>query len=166
MNRPCYLRSLEEGSWLPVGSDQIAMADFQLLAGTNRDLHQAVRDGTFREDLLARINLWQYELPSLHERREDIEPNLDFELKRFADEQGRQVRFNKEARSAFLAFATRPDAEWRGNFRDFGGAILRMCTRALNGRIGMELVESPSVSDYKQIGGDCLQAMQPRGEPG
>ena len=58
------LRALEEGSWLPVGSDTPALADFQLIAGTNRDLHEAVRKGTFREDLLARINLWQYELPS------------------------------------------------------------------------------------------------------
>ena len=136
------LRALEEGSWLPVGSDQVAMADFQLLAGTNRDLHEAVRDGTFREDLLVRINLWQYELPSLQERREDIEPNLAFELQRFQDETGRAVRFNKEARELFIAFATRPDAAWRGNFRDFSGAITRLCTRAHNGRIGSELVQS------------------------
>jgi transcriptional regulatory protein RtcR len=151
------LRALEEGAWLPVGSDQVAAADFQLLAGTNRDLHDAVRSGSFREDLLARINLWQYELPSLHERREDIEPNLTFELERFADEHGRQVRFNAEARAAFLAFATRPDAAWRGNFRDFGGALTRLCTRAQHGRITAPLVEQECrrlEQDWRRLGGD------------
>ena len=72
-------------------------------------------------------------------RRYRAEP--DFELQRYADDHGRQVRFNKEAREQFINFATRPDAAWRGNFRDFGGAITRLCTRAQNGRIAMELVE-------------------------
>lgn len=134
------LRALEEGSWLPVGSDQPALADFQLIAGTNRDLHRAVREGTFREDLLARINLWNYDLPSLRDRREDIEPNLSYELQRYADEHGRTVRFNAEAKQRFLAFANRPDAAWRGNFRDFGGAVMRLCTRAQHGRINADMV--------------------------
>ncbi len=55
-------------------------SDFQLIAGTNADLPAAVRRGRFREDLLARINLWTFRLPGLRERPEDIEPNLDHEL--------------------------------------------------------------------------------------
>ncbi len=81
-------------------------ADFELIAGTHRDLRQMVAAGTFREDLYARINLWTYVLPGLAERREDIEPNLDFELDRFGREQGEQVRFNVEAKRCYLAFAT------------------------------------------------------------
>ena len=51
-----------------------------LIAGTNRDLPDAVKDGRFRDDLLARINLWTFTLPGLTDRREDISPNLDYEL--------------------------------------------------------------------------------------
>jgi transcriptional regulatory protein RtcR len=54
------LRALEEKTFLPLGSDDEAHSDFQLIAGTNRDLFAAVRQGRFREDLLARINLWTF----------------------------------------------------------------------------------------------------------
>src|SRR6202522_3987557 len=73
------LRALEEKTFLPLGSDRESSSDFQLIAGTNRDLPGAVREGRFREDLLARINLWTFSLPGLRARPEDIEPNLDFE---------------------------------------------------------------------------------------
>ncbi|WP_171524362.1 sigma 54-interacting transcriptional regulator, partial [Acinetobacter baumannii] len=52
------LRAIEEKRFLPVGSDRDVSSDFQLLAGTNRDLAINVRQGTFRDDLLARLNLW------------------------------------------------------------------------------------------------------------
>jgi transcriptional regulatory protein RtcR len=135
------LRALEEKRFLPVGSDREVESDFQLIAGTNRDLQQAVRAGRFREDLLARLNLWTYPLPGLAERREDIEPNLDFELERWSREQHERVRFNAEARSRYLAFATSPDATWRGNFRDLGASLMRLATLANAGRIQTDGVE-------------------------
>src|SRR5256885_13202819 len=49
-------------------------------AGTNRDLVAETRNGRFRDDLLARVNLWTFALPALRDRREDIEPNLAYEL--------------------------------------------------------------------------------------
>src|SRR5205814_9346470 len=52
------LRAVEDKAFLPVGTDREVQSDFQLVAGTNRDLGQAVRTGRFRDDLLARINLW------------------------------------------------------------------------------------------------------------
>ncbi|MEM7387050.1 MAG: sigma 54-dependent transcriptional regulator, partial [Verrucomicrobiota bacterium] len=101
----------------------------------NRDLWSEVRAGRFRQDLLARIHLWSFEMPSLAERREDIEPNLDFELQRFARKAGRKVRFNRESRRRFLDFAESPRASWSGNFRDLNAAIIRMATLAPAGRI-------------------------------
>ena len=77
------LRALEEKRFLPLGGDREIASDFQLIAGTNRDLAEAVRTGRFREDLLARIDLWTFRLPGLAERREDIAPNLDYELEQF-----------------------------------------------------------------------------------
>jgi transcriptional regulatory protein RtcR len=134
------LRALEEKTFLPVGADGEVESDFQLIAGTNRDLDEAVAAGRFRDDLLARINLWTFHLPGLAGRMEDIEPNVDYELTRFREATGRTVRFNKEARDAFLRFATGPDAVWAGNFRDLNAAITRLATLAEPGRISVPLV--------------------------
>jgi transcriptional regulatory protein RtcR len=133
------LRALEERVFLPLGSDKESHSDFQLIAGTNRDLLLAVRSGRFREDLLARINLWTFTLPGLHSRPEDIEPNLQFELDQFGEKTGRRIAFNKEAREAFLNFALSAAAVWLGNFRDLNAAIVRMATLAHGGRITVEI---------------------------
>lgn len=134
------LRALEEQRFAPVGSDREVESHFQLIAGTNRDLRADVHTGRFREDLLARIDLWHFELPSLRDRPEDIEPNLDFELEQFAMSTGRRVSFNRAARSAFLRFATSEQATWRANFRDLNAAIVRMATLAPGGRISEDEV--------------------------
>jgi Sigma54-dependent transcription regulator containing an AAA-type ATPase domain and a DNA-binding domain len=135
------LRAIEEKRFLPVGSDKESVSDFQLLAGSNRDLAAEVQAGRFREDLLARINLWTFRLPGLAQRREDIGPNLQFELDRYAVKTGRKVTMNKEARDRFLRFAESPDALWTANFRDLNAAVTRMATLSNGGRIGMEDVE-------------------------
>ncbi len=106
------LRAIEEKRFLPVGADKEAQSDFQLIAGTNRDLEASVREGRFREDLLARLNLWTFRLPGLAERREDIAPNLDFELARHARATGDTVSFNKEAREPTCG--SRPPAKRGG----------------------------------------------------
>ncbi|QFT78528.1 RNA repair transcriptional activator RtcR [Erythrobacter sp. THAF29] len=136
------LRAIEEGRFLPVGSDSEATSDFQLIAGTNRDLIGEVANGTFREDLFARLNLWTFALPGLADRREDIAPNLDYELERFAEREGTQVTFNKEAREAYLAFAEGPSATWLGNFRDLAASVTRMATLSPSGRIDRPAVEA------------------------
>jgi transcriptional regulatory protein RtcR len=134
------LKAIEEKRFLPFGADSEVTSDFQLIAGTHRDLRQWVAQGLFREDLYARINLWTFELPGLAERAEDIEPNLDYELERHAREQGRQVRFNLEARRRYLAFAASQEARWPGNFRELSASVTRMATLADAGRITDALV--------------------------
>lgn len=134
------LRAIEEKRFLPVGADEDVTSDFQLLAGTNRDLSIAVNEGRFREDLFARLNLWTFELPALKDRKEDIEPNLAFELRRFSEREGRNVTFNKEARELYLKFAMAPEALWRANFRDLSASVTRMATLAPQGRINEETV--------------------------
>ena len=122
-------------------------SDFQLICGTNRDLYadagtQPLNASTsqlarpaFRRDLLARINLWSFRLPGLADRREDIEPNLDYELIRFSEKTGKHISFNKEARQRFLSFALDPNNPWSGNFRDLNAMVVRMATLADGGRI-------------------------------
>lgn len=129
------LKAVEEKRFYPVGSDREVGSDFQLIAGTCRDLAVEVAEGRFREDLYARLNMWTFHLPPLRERREDIEPNLDFELARFGQEYGRDVRFNSEARRQYLQFALRDEAKWQGNFRDLSASVTRLATLAEGGRI-------------------------------
>ncbi len=129
------LRAIEEKTFLPMGSDRETGSDFQLICGTNHLLERDVQKGNFREDLLARINLWTFRMPGLRDRTEDIEPNLDYELEQFARKTGRRVTFNKEARRLFLNFAVSSAATWRANFRDLNGAVTRMATLAPGGRI-------------------------------
>jgi transcriptional regulatory protein RtcR len=131
------LRAIEEKVFYPLGSDKEARSEFQLIAGTNRDLHVS----EFRDDLLARINLWTFRLPSLRERPEDMAPNLDYELEHCSQAMGLHVTFNKEARDRFLKFATSPEAKWTGNFRDFNAAVRRMATLSPGGRITIECVD-------------------------
>jgi transcriptional regulatory protein RtcR len=134
------LRAIEEKRFLPVGADREVSADFQLLAGTNRDLGDEVRKGRFREDLYARLNLWTFRLPALRERKEDIEPNIEFELRRYLEREGQSVTFNREARERYLSFATSPQASWSANFRDLSASVTRMATLAPHGRITIDVV--------------------------
>jgi transcriptional regulatory protein RtcR len=134
------LKAIEEKRFFPMGSDKEIESDFQLIAGTNRDLRSAVHTGEFRDDLLARINLWVFELPALRDRREDIEPNVDYELDKYAQANDVNVRFNAEARREYSQFASSTVATWNGNFRELSASITRMATLADGGRITVEVV--------------------------
>lgn len=125
------LRAIEDKTFRPVGGQKVRRSDFQLICGTNRPLRGEVEKGRFREDLLARIDLWEFRLPALRERKEDLEPNVLYELEAFERRTGHRIRFSAEAKQRFLAFAASPAALWRGNFRELGAALTRMATLAL-----------------------------------
>ncbi|HMV66137.1 MAG TPA: RNA repair transcriptional activator RtcR [Myxococcota bacterium] len=135
------LHAIEDGRFRPLGADREVSSEFQLIAGTNRPLAERASAGAFRDDLLARINLWTFHLPGLAERREDVEPNLDYELDALERRTARRVRFNREARERYLRFATSDEARWSGNFRDLHASIERMGTLAAAGRIDAALVD-------------------------
>lgn len=135
------LRAIEEKRFFPVGADREEQSDFLLICGTNRNLKKEVIDGHFREDLLARIQLWTFELPGLKNRLEDIEPNLDYELVKITEKMGKKISINREARRMFLDFAFSSEAVWSSNFRDLNGAVTRMATFADDGRISVQHVE-------------------------
>lgn len=134
------LRAIEDKRFMPFGSDRETQSNFQLIAGTNRDLIMQGKKGLFREDLLARIDLWTYRLPSLKERPEDLAPNIDFELESFSGKSGYLVNFNKAARKRYMEFAQSPEAAWQANFRDLNASITRMGTLADGGRITLDVV--------------------------
>lgn len=134
------LRAIEEKVFLPLGADKESSSDFQLICGTNRDLRKEVRAGNFREDLLARIDLWAFKLPGLAERREDIEPNLEYELQKFSMKSGQHITFNKEGYDLFMKYALAEQTKWSGNFRELNAVITRLSTLAPGGRIDKETV--------------------------
>ena len=132
------LKAIEEKCYRPLGAAKDEHSDFQIICGTNGPLDDSTK---FRKDLLARINLWRFRLPGLAARREDIEPNLDYELNRYAKRTGKHISFNSEARRMFLDFSLDPANTWPGNFRDLNAMVVRMATLADGGRITTELVE-------------------------
>jgi len=136
------LHVLETGVYYPLGSDTAKKSRFALICGTNESLENAVYNGTFRGDLLARIDVWTFTLPGLKERREDISPNIDFELAVLREKTGKRIRFEGKARKTFEQFALSPSATWDRNFRDLKNALKRMVTLSEGGVIGLIQVES------------------------
>ncbi len=124
------LTALEEQRFYPLGSDTPISVSFQLMAGTNKDLRQAVANGEFRADLFARLNTWTFFLPSLKDRLEDLPANIDYELARLGSEQQQHYRFTPEARQLYESFAMSADATWQGNFRDLTASMIRLTTLA------------------------------------
>jgi transcriptional regulatory protein RtcR len=134
------LKAIEEKRFTPVGDTKEVTSDFSLISGTNRDLFEAVRKGLFREDLLARIDVWTYQLPALKERLEDLQPNIDRELEQFNIKKKSFVKFTSQAKRDYLQFAQSDNALWCANFRDLVASIGRMATLAEDNKITPENV--------------------------
>ncbi len=118
--QPKLLRALQEREFERVGGTRTIQVDTRIIATSNRDLEQAVREGSFREDLFFRLNVITLALPPLRQRKEDIPELMDHFLQRFNRENGRTIRgFSDSARQAFL------DYPWPGNVRELQNAIER-----------------------------------------
>jgi len=114
------LRVLQEHEFERVGSTRTIRCDVRLVAATNKNLLDAVKEGTFREDLYYRLDVVNIHLPPLRERREDIEPLAQHFIKRYAAETGKQVDgLSPRALSCLLAY------DWPGNVRELQNAIER-----------------------------------------
>ncbi|MCD4750538.1 MAG: sigma-54 dependent transcriptional regulator [Thermoanaerobaculales bacterium] len=114
------LRALEDHKITRVGGNQEIKVDFRVICATNRDLEEAVREGTFREDLYYRINVFEIDIPPLRERPEDILPIAEHFLKKFSSAMGRGVTcLSPGAREMMLRY------EWPGNVRELANAVER-----------------------------------------
>ncbi len=112
------LRFLQEGESRRVGDTRVRTFDVRVVAATNRDLEEAVREGTFREDLFFRLNVIPIFLPPLRERKEDIPPLAAHLLQRLCDEHSRNVTgLSPEALRAFMNY------NWPGNVREMENVI-------------------------------------------
>ena len=114
------LRVIEDREIRPVGSTQSIKIDVRFLFATNRDIEKMVADGTFRQDLFYRMNVITIKLPPLRQRREDIEPLVDYFVRNNARELGKRIHgIEKEAMDALKSY------HWYGNVRELQNVIER-----------------------------------------
>lgn len=114
------LRVLQEGEVDPIGSKRTVPVDVRIVSATNRDLAEDVKNGTFREDLYYRLNVFPIAVPPLRERREDIPALLEHFIKRFnAQEQMNVVGADSDTIELLKNF------EWKGNVRQLENTIFR-----------------------------------------
>ena len=114
------LRVLQEGEFERVGDNNTKKVDTRIIAATNRDLLEEIEASRFREDLYYRLNVVPIYLPSLRERREDIEPLVLFFLGRFADQNRREMR-----RVSAEAMRLLREHDWPGNVRELQNYVER-----------------------------------------
>jgi DNA-binding NtrC family response regulator len=111
------LRVLGEGEIIPVGSTQPKHINIRVIAATNRDLHEMVRRGTFREDLYFRLQRLKLRVPPLRERGGDWQLILDYFLRRLSEEFSRMKRLATDT----VAYLQRYD--WPGNVREVQACV-------------------------------------------
>jgi DNA-binding NtrC family response regulator len=132
------LRALQEGEIEPVGGKRPLKVDFRLIAATNRDMIQLVKDGKFREDLYYRLNVYPIAVPPLRERMSDVPELANHFLARFAAEEGKRITgLSDEALRLITSYS------WPGNVRQLENALFRAVVLA----DGSEL----TVAEFPQI---------------
>ncbi|HDM10355.1 MAG: sigma-54-dependent Fis family transcriptional regulator [Deltaproteobacteria bacterium] len=114
------LRVLEDRVFYRVGGTRPIEADFRVIAATNKDLSQAIRDRTFRQDLFYRLNVISIVMPPLRDRKEDIPILAEHFLRRFRQETNKDIdKISREAMDEMMLY------EWPGNVRELENAIER-----------------------------------------
>jgi len=139
------LRVLQEGEFEPLGATRTLRVDVRVLAATNQDLGQLVRDKRFREDLYYRLQVITIVVPPLRERREDVPLLAQHFLRRFAAKNHREVDGFTEAALGRLL-----DYPWPGNVRELEHAVERAVILARGGLL--------DVGDFP----DAITAAEPR----
>jgi DNA-binding NtrC family response regulator len=132
------LRLLQEKEFRPLGSARTRKADVRVIAATNSDVEQSVRDGRLRRDLYFRLNIIPLRLPPLRDRREDISPLARHFLEKYAAEFGKRlVGFSPAAARALAAY------DWPGNVRELEHVVERAVVFSERQTVGVEDVELP-----------------------
>jgi two-component system NtrC family response regulator len=124
------LRVLQEREFERVGGNQTIKTDVRVIAATNRDIEQAMKDGKFREDLYYRLNVVSVVIPPLRERKEDIPGLMDFFIKKYLKENKKNITgISDEARDLFMRY------NYPGNVRELENIIERAVVLSKKGII-------------------------------
>jgi DNA-binding NtrC family response regulator len=129
------LRVLQDRKFMHLGGVQELQVDVRIIAATNVDLKQQVKEGRFRDDLFYRLNVITIDLPPLRQRREDIPLLADFFLRKFATENERPVRqISPEALRPLI------DYNWPGNVRELENVMERAVVLSTGPTVGIDLL--------------------------
>jgi two-component system, NtrC family, response regulator AtoC len=129
------LQAIQDQNFERVGGIKTVAVDVRLIAATNTNLLQAVKEGKFREDLFYRLNVFPVHIPPLRERTEDILPLTDYFIEKFNRKLGRKVEgLDPEVRDCFLAYP------WPGNIRELEHLVERMILMAEGPSLTLKLV--------------------------
>jgi DNA-binding NtrC family response regulator len=145
------LRVIETKQFMRVGGSEVVHSDFRVICATNRDLEKAVKDGTFREDLYYRVNVFSISLPPLRGRRTDIAKLAYFFLKKYSSAMNKPV--DGFAPEAMLALKT---YDWPGNVRELENAIERAVVIAAGATIHKEHLPLDAAAAQMRTGGKRL----------
>jgi len=127
------LQVLQDKEFMQVGGVTPEKVDVRIIAATNKDLRDAIKEGTFRLDLYYRLNVIQFNLPSLRERSEDILPLAEVFITKYNEILGANVvGINKAAQDALIIYS------WPGNIRELENTIERAANYVWEGEIGIE----------------------------
>lgn len=144
------LRVLQEKEVRPVGSNKSVTVDVRIMASTNQDLEAKIRAGTFREDLLYRLNVLTVHAPPLKNRSEDIPRLASYFLEQASIEMGKEVLEPAPETLAYLSARS-----WPGNVRELQNFMRRLAVFARTKTVGMGLVRlAESAGGLDQITGD------------
>jgi len=136
------LRVLQDHEFPRVGGTRLIRVNIRVIAATNKDLKQAVKAGTFREDLYFRLNVVNLSLPPLRDRPEDIIPLAEYFLDRHVREMNKRTRkFSKKAREVIRCYT------WPGNIRELDNAIARAVVLGADEEISPDLLGMSSGKD-------------------
>jgi transcriptional regulator with GAF, ATPase, and Fis domain len=114
------LRVLQEREFERVGGSRPVRVNVRVIAATNRDLHAAVADGTFRADLFYRLSVFPLEVPALRDRRPDVPLLVEYFTHRYARRLGKHIRHVTQETSQLLQ-----SYDWPGNIRELQNVIER-----------------------------------------
>ena len=120
------LRVLQERHFERLGGTETIMVDVRVIAATNKDLHEEVEAGRFREDLFFRLNVIPITVPPLRERKEDIPLLIEYFLGKYETKTARVVRFSKKAMDALIGYG------FPGNVRELENIIERCATLSVS----------------------------------
>ncbi|MGH9464616.1 MAG: sigma-54 dependent transcriptional regulator, partial [Thermoanaerobaculia bacterium] len=147
------LRVLQSGEVEPVGAQRTVMVDVRVLAATNRDLEEAIRDGAFREDLYYRLNVVPIRTPPLREHLEDLPELVDSFVRRFTAANNYRPKVFTEG--ALEQLAAQP---WRGNVRELKNVVERLLILAPGPEVVREDVAATLGGGRADLGGALAAA--------
>jgi DNA-binding NtrC family response regulator len=149
------LRVIETKNFTRLGGDKAIDVDFRVISATNKDLEKAIKEGSFREDLYYRLNVFSILLPPLRERKTDIPLIAKYFLSKYAQSMNKNVvDFSAQAMEMFIGY------DWPGNIREVRNVVERAMVVAQGPQIRVDDISFPFPSAATPAGGESLEEVE------